>query len=229
MNELKKDELSYDVIAAESQRRSAKSIDDAIKVISCLVERNPGDLVIARDVAFSAMELERPAQAYPLLWKVAKARPYEPSVYPAIAQCLARLEQADMAMVFYEIALQAGFQNREEDYAKIVAAEYLYLVNQVVSGKLDSSVPTRIGGNITSDVTTGFGPEMYFVNDAPTGKYDIQVKLFNNGQSRVSLRNKVHLTIYKKFGDGDARVIRRTVLLKNVGNKESVSTVGIEK
>ena len=278
--ELSNQDLNYEVIAEEARQRSAESVDQAIKVLSNLVERNPGDLVVARDVAFSAMELDRPAQAYSLLLNVAKARPYEGSVYPAIAQCLARLKKTDMAILFYEIGLEADFENRDEDFRKIVAADYLHLLRQISAGTLSTSVPefaaarmetlqkitgfdsadllitlmwntdqtdvdlhvveptgeecsyenrtTRIGGQLTSDITTGFGPEMYWLPDAAKGKYDVQVKLFNNDQNRTDLRNKVHLTIYKNYGKPDERVTRKTVPLNSVGEKESVSTVGVE-
>ena len=278
--ELGKQELDYEIIETESKRRSVKSVDEAIKVWSCLIERNPGDLVIARDVAFSAMELDRPAQAYPLLLSIAKARPYDASVYPAIGQCLSRLKKTDMAIVFYEIALASSFENRNEDFRRIVAADYLHLLRQVTQGGLKTSVPdyvnarmeslksllgfesadllvtmmwntdqtdvdlhvlepsgqecnyelkdTRIGGHITQDITTGFGPEMYRLSDAMSGKYDIFVKLFGNNQNRTSLRNKVHLAIYQGFGTAQERLLTKTIQLKTVGAKEQVLTIGVD-
>ena len=79
-----------------------------------------------------------------------------------------------------------------------------------------------------ADITTGFGPEMYFSPKAPGGKYDIQVKYFASNQNRTELRNKVHLTIYRGFGTEDERVTRKTIQLKKVGEKESVATVGVD-
>ncbi len=280
LHELAKQELNYEIIELESKRRAAKSVDEAIKVWSCLIERNPGDLVIARDVAFSAMELDRPAQAYPLLLAIAKARPYDASVYPAIGQCLVRLKKADMAIVFYEIALAASFENRNEDFKRIVAADYLHLLRQVTQGGLKTSIPdyvnarceslkkllgfetadllvtmmwntdqtdvdlhvlepsgqeccyelkdTRIGGHITQDITTGFGPEMYRLSDAMSGKYEVAVKLFRNNQNRTSLRNKIHLTIYQGYGTAEERLLTKTIQLKTVGEKEPVLTIGVD-
>ena len=280
LEQLGLDDPDYDAVSKESQRRAAQSIDQSLKVLSNLIERHPGDLVIARDVAFSAMQLDRPAQAYPLLMKVVKARPFECSVYLAIAQCLGQLGHADMAIVFYEIALEAGFNNQGPDFKKIVAADYLYLLTQIQSGKLDSSIDdfakarlqtlkdtlgfekadvlitmmwntdqtdvdlhigepggsecsyqnktTRIGGKITSDITGGFGPEMYRLLDAPAGKYDVRVKLFNNNQSRASLRNRVHLKIYRDFGGEEMKVTHKSVQLEKKGEQEHVATVGVE-
>lgn len=278
---LGKEQLNYDLISREAMRRSATSVDEAIKVYSSLVERNPGNWVIARDVAFTAIELDRPAPAYHLLKQVAKARPFEGNVYPALGHCLTQMGQADMAIVYYEVALGGTFQRQGRDFKKIVSAEYMHLLRRIVAGELDSSVNdfakarmetlsknldfksvnllitmmwntdqsdvdlhvvepngeecsyentrTRSGGQITDDITTGFGPEMYVHPNAPAGKYGIQVKYFGNDQNRASLRNKVHLSIYRDFGTDKERVTRRTILLKQVGEKEPVATIGVGK
>lgn len=277
---IQNERLNYELIASEANRRGRTSVDNAIKVFSSLVERNPGDLVIARDVAFTALEMGRPAQAYHLLRSVAKARPFEGSIYPALGQCLTQLGQSDMAIVYYEVALNGSFKRMGEDFQKIVSAEYMYLLRQICDGKLDSSInefakarletlkknlhfesadllitmmwntdqtdvdlhivepsgeecsyenkKTRSGGQITSDITTGFGPEMYSNRDAPNGKYEIKVKYFSSNQNRTEMRNKVHLTIYRGFGTQNERVTRKTVQLKKVGEKESVATVGVD-
>ena len=277
---LSSERLDYEKIAGEANRRGGTSVDEAIKVFSSLVERSPGDIVIARDVAFTAMELDRPAQAYHLLRRVALARPFQGSIYPALGQCLTQLGQADMAIVYYEVALGGKFHRQGENFQQIVSTEYMHLLRQITSGKLDSSVPdfaaarletmeknakfnsadvvitmmwntdqtdvdlhvvepsgeecsyenkrTRTNGQITSDITTGFGPEMYFNAEAPKGKYEIKVKYFRNAQNRTELRNKVHLMIYRDFGTENEKLDRRTVELKTVGKKESVATIGIE-
>ena len=135
---LKNEKLDYDQIEAEAKRRSATSVDNAVKVYSSLVERNPGDIVIARDVAFSAMELGRPAQAYHLLRRVAQARPFEGSIYPALGQCLTQLGEADMALVYYEIALGGSFQRQGSEFKQIVSAEYMHLLGKIKSGEMKS-------------------------------------------------------------------------------------------
>ena len=80
--------LDYGAISTESKRRLQESTDDAIKSLSSLIERNPGNVELARDVAFTAMELQHPAQAYHLLRRVAEMRPYEATIYTAIGKCL---------------------------------------------------------------------------------------------------------------------------------------------
>lgn len=280
LQELSKGELGYDKILAESKKRGLGAAHDAIKVLSSLVEQNPGDLTLARDVAFVAMELEEPAQAYSLLRRVALARPYEPTIYPAIGKCLNQLGKADMAIVFYEVALEAQFQNRGADYRKIVAAEYMHLLRKIDSGTIESNIKdyasqrlaslnekldfgekdivitmmwntdqsdvdlhviepngedchyghreTKSGGQITRDVTDGFGPEMYTLRDAPLGKFQIKVKYFGSNANRTNMRSKVYLTIYRNYGQPNESVTFKSVDLLNAGDLQDVHTIGIE-
>tara|TARA_B110000467_G_C18268007_1_gene450556 strand:- start:131 stop:1279 length:1149 start_codon:yes stop_codon:yes gene_type:complete len=276
---LNQSKLNYDVIEKEAQRRAVVSIDDAIKVYSSLVEKSPGDLVMARDVAYTALELGRPAQAYHLLRKVAVARPFEGSIYLGLGHCLAELGKPDMAIIYYEIALNGAFNRTGNDFKKIVSAEYLHLLRQIEKGKLVSSIRgfaaarsktlkdilqfeesdllftimwntdetdvdlhvfeptgeecsyqnrrTRSNGQITSDITTGFGPEMYFNVKAPRGKYDVKVNYFAKNANRVEFRSKAHVTVYRNFGRPNESVTRNTIRLKNVGGKETVVTIGV--
>ena len=274
---LQQENLDYDVIAGQAQKRRRTSIDDSIKVYSSLIERNPGDVTIARDVAFTAMELKRPAQAYHLLRSVVRARPFQGSVYPAIGQCLADLDQPDMAIVYYEVALAGEFQRQGSRFREIVSVDYMHLLREIVAGRTKSSVTdfakarletlskkmpfttadvlvtmmwnqdqtdvdlhvtepsgeecfyshnkTKSGGQITDDITTGFGPEMYFNQDAPRGKYKIAAKFFGSGQSRSTLKNKVYLTVFNGFGTDQEKVTRKTIQLKDAGEHRTVMEI----
>ena len=156
--------LDYNQIRREAARRTqsggsgkgsvdeidAAFADDALKVISNLVERNPGDLVLARDVAFMAMELNRPSQAYHLLRRIVRARPFDPSIYTALGQCLTQLDQPGMAMVYYEVAVNATFPNRQQDYRQIAATEYVHLLKTIVEQEEVSPLKTYASARLQS-------------------------------------------------------------------------------
>ena len=187
-----------------------------------------------------------------------------------------------MAMVYYEIAINGSFQRQGGEFKSIVAAEYMYLLRQMVSGKLDASAAgreyakarldtlgkhlpfgsadvlitmmwnqdqtdvdlhvvepsgeecfykhsnTRSGGHITSDITTGFGPEMYYNANAPHGQYQVKAKYYDSGQNRRSTRNKVYLTVIEDFGGESETLRRETVELRTVGEFEKVMSVGVK-
>ncbi len=139
--QLSESRLNYDVVTAESARRMEQhGASDALRALSSLIENNPGDPVLTRDVAFSAIEWGLGGQAYPLLKRVANARPYQPQIYQAIAQCLGDLGHADLAIVYYEVALHGQWHQRYKDFHKIASVEYLDLLQRVASGEIESTV-----------------------------------------------------------------------------------------
>src|SRR6185295_6119399 len=96
-------QVEYEPFTVEAERRSkAAGPADALKALSALVEQNPGDAVLARDVAFSAMAYGLGGHAYHLFRRVAEARPQEPQTYRAMAACLVEMKRIDLAIAYYE-------------------------------------------------------------------------------------------------------------------------------
>ncbi|HUT92281.1 MAG TPA: hypothetical protein VMY37_22490 [Thermoguttaceae bacterium] len=274
-------QVDYDAIAAEADRRmQAHGEADALLAFSSLVEHSPGDLALVRDVAYTALAWGLPDQAYPLLRRVAMARPYEPQMYLAMAQSLADSGHPDLAMFYYEVALGGAWDNRFRDFRRIASVDYLHLLRKIAEGtekthleqfasaRLDSleaelklkaadlvvtmqwntdatdvdlhvgepngevcyyeNRSTKIGGQLTPDCTQGFGPEMYVLQKAPDGKYQVQVKYYSSDQNRAGTRTKVYATIYEGWGGRQERVLRKTVVLSQGKEMHDVATIGLE-
>jgi len=269
---LARHDLDYDAITAEASARRAQGTPaDALKALSSLVEENPGDAVLARDVGFSAMDLGLAAQAFHLFRRVAEARPHEPQTYRAMAQALAQLGNLDLALAYYEIPLMGQWDPRFGDLRKIVELDYLHFLRGLTGGNAPTSVrdyararldelsahigmgradivvtitwntdntdvdlhvtepsgeecfyshrDTRSGGNLTQDVTQGYGPEMYVLRDAPKGNYDIRAHYFASDRNRASARTKVYATVFENWGTKSEKVTEKVVTLET--GKES--------
>jgi len=259
-------QLDYDAISADAQlRRGAFGPADALKTLSSLVEENPGDAVLARDVGYSAMDLGLRPQAYHLFRRVAELRPYEPQTYRAMAQALAAMGNADLALAYYEIPLQGAWDGRFGDLRKIVELDYLRLLRRITSGAVPSRLfdyararlaaisqsvglrnadvlvtitwntdnsdvdlhvvepsgeecfyqhrKTRIGGQLTQDVTQGYGPEMYVLPRAPKGRFAIRAHYYARDRNRASARTKVYATITEGWGTASERTTEKVVTL----------------
>ncbi len=138
--QLKTKKLDYDSFTEEAQRRlNAYSPADALRAISSLVENNPGDGVLARDVAFSAIEWGLKGQAYHLFRRVANSRPFEPQTYRAMAQVLEKMGQVDLALVYYELGLIGQWNPRFGDFQRIHGIDYLRFLRRIVAGELTST------------------------------------------------------------------------------------------
>jgi hypothetical protein len=273
---LAKHELDYDAInTAVLARREQYSAADVLKGLSSLVEENPGDAVLARDVGFSAFELGLGEQAYHLFRRVAEARPYEPQTYRAIAQGLAAMGKLELALAYYEIPLMGTWDPRFGDLQPIVELEYVRLLRRIAAkpssateyaksrlATLERKVgitradvvvtimwntdntdvdlhvyepsgeecfygnrKTRIGGQLTRDVTQGYGPEMYVLATAPRGPYKVEAHYFASDRNRTSVRTKVQVTMIENWGTPEERVTERVVPLEYGKSRHTIATL----
>ena len=106
---------------------TAYGADDALRGLSSLVEDRPGDAALARDLAFSAIEWQRPGEAYHLLRRAGAARTFEPITFHAMAHCLEQMGRADLAIVYYELACGGQWDGRFGDIHNIAQLDYLAL------------------------------------------------------------------------------------------------------
>jgi hypothetical protein len=259
-------EPDYDTFVAEAERRhAALGAGDALKLLSSLVEANPGDTTMARDVAFTAREWGLGSQVYELLLRVAATRPEEPQTYLALAGLADELGADDLALVYYELALVGGWDSRFGDYREIAAVDYMRFLKtnpidaladpQLARARLEQlrtqlpieeagllvvmtwntdstdvdlhvrepggtevfySHPNSLaGGHLTRDVTTGYGPEMYYIPRMRRGHYDIRAHYYASNRNRLSTRTKVYVTIFRDFGTPQEQVSREVVTLED--------------
>lgn len=273
---LLKEELDYDKIQAEAERRTSIGRDDAIKVWSNLVERHPADAEVLRDVAWSLLALDRADHAYGLLQRVARLRPFEGAIYLALGNVLRQAGHGDMALVYYEIAMNARFEREGEDFRRIVANDFEQLLQSIAADEIPCSLKdyaaarleslrrdyperpelsvtmfwntdrtdvdlhitepteevcnyqrrqTRIGGQITTDITTGFGPEMYWLAKAPTGMYQIDANYFRDDQNRTNLACRVIVTVTQRQASGKLTRSVHVVRLPSKDEKRTITTI----
>lgn len=87
---------------------------------------------------------------------------------------------------------------------------------------------TRQGGEITQDVTQGYGPEMYVLPRGARGKYEIIAHYYASDANRQSARTKVQATVVKGWGTRAEKVIDTTVTLAVGKNKHPIATVVLD-
>ncbi|MFT5917992.1 MAG: hypothetical protein ACI81T_004509, partial [Bacteroidia bacterium] len=272
--------LDYDKINEEAQRRLKKySKADGLKTLSSLIEKNQGDAVITRDIAYTALNWGMSEQAYYLFKRVLNSRPYEPQTYLAIAKSLAKSGNIELSILYYEIAITAEWNPRFGEFRRIATLDYLNFLQQtanqketelinytqnrytelkaefdensvdimvVISWNTDNTdidlhvieptgeecfynhPKTKIGGYITEDVTTGYGPEMYMLPNAKKGNYQVKVKYFSSNRNRASTRTKVYVSLYKNWGTKKQTVTNKIITLADNKEMHDIMTIDLE-
>ncbi len=84
---------------------------------------------------------------------------------------------------------------------------------------------TRLGGRLTADVTQGYGPEMYVIEDASRGRYDIDAHFYASDRNRMSARTKVYATIIEDYGSPQERVSRKVLTLEYGNDVHRIATI----
>jgi Uncharacterized protein conserved in bacteria (DUF2135) len=73
---------------------------------------------------------------------------------------------------------------------------------------------TRSGGSLTQDVTRGYGPEMYLLPRARSGKYLVRAHYYASDRNRASAATKVYATLVEHWGEPDEKATERVVTLE---------------
>lgn len=161
LSKLNLDVLKYDVIQTEANRRYKKyHSQDALKVLSSLVEISPSDVAIIRDVAFAAESWGLYQQAFNLHLTAAELRPYEPQSYTYLAKLAQKLKKNDLALIYFEIGLASKWSNRFGDYELIHKIDYVNFLRKSLKNE-DSKDSNQSESHSTNFYSNNFYSSHY--------------------------------------------------------------------
>ena len=86
---------------------------------------------------------------------------------------------------------------------------------------------TKLGGLLSADVTAGFGPEMFVLQEAKPGLYYMAVEYFSEDISRASTRTKVYVTIYQNWGRPEETMVRKVISLNSDKDFRKIAVVEV--
>jgi hypothetical protein len=84
---------------------------------------------------------------------------------------------------------------------------------------------TKLGGQLTEDVTQGYGPERYVMKNAPKGEFTVLVHYYNNNPNLLAGETHVNVVVTKHAGSPQEQVQRFTVILKKHNEQAEVCRV----
>jgi hypothetical protein len=84
---------------------------------------------------------------------------------------------------------------------------------------------TKLGGQLTEDVTQGFGPERYVATKAAKGEYVIVVHYYGVNPNLLAGETHVNVIVTKHAGTPQEQVQRHTVILKKHNEQAEVCRV----
>ncbi|QXU41371.1 VIT domain-containing protein [Pedobacter sp. D749] len=83
---------------------------------------------------------------------------------------------------------------------------------------------TKIGGRISNDFTSGYGPEQFMIKKAIKGKYKIEVNYYGDNQINISGPTTVNAEIYTRYATGKQQ--RKVIVLPLAAESSGGNLVG---
>lgn len=101
-------------------------------------------------------------------------------------------------------------------------------IHEPLGGHVFYSNP-EAGGRLTTDVTQGYGPEMYVAERAQRGRYRLTAHYFASDQNRMGARTKVYATIIRGFGTPQETIERKVVTLAEGKDVHEIAQVRVQR
>lgn len=87
-----------------------------------------------------------------------------------------------------------------------------------------SNPKTKIGGRISNDFTSGYGPEQFMIKKAIKGKYKIEVNYYGDRQINISGPTTVTAEIYTRYSTGKQE--RKVIVLPMDASNKNGNLIG---
>ncbi|MFT3993468.1 MAG: carboxypeptidase-like regulatory domain-containing protein [Dysgonomonas sp.] len=75
---------------------------------------------------------------------------------------------------------------------------------------------TEIGGQLSIDVTDGYGPEMYILKNSVPGEYSILLDFYRSDRSKTASKAKAYIDIYRDWGRKNEKVTKKVIDLERL-------------
>jgi len=88
---------------------------------------------------------------------------------------------------------------------------------------------TKIGGKLSYDVTSGYGPEMYVLKKSVPGNYKISLNYYSDSDTKTASKAKAYIQIYRDWGRKTEKITNKTVILERQDDRIDVMEFSINK
>jgi len=133
---LSNENIRYDnMLSLANLRKKINGNADALKLLSSVIERNPGDFIALRDLALKAIEWDMGSQAYYMMQRIISNRRYEATAYLTAADALAKSGNVEMAIIYYHICMYSDWDSDYGSFKDIAALQYYRFLKDVRSKK----------------------------------------------------------------------------------------------
>ncbi len=205
---------NYEFLKAYAYKLEAEnSYELAAFIYRRVIELRSEDAQSYRDLALVLQQLDREEEALALLKKINLPEFYENS-HRRNFLGMQQVSSKELGSLVHSIPYQASLKGlpvatrskNEMDVRVVIDWNHndtdidLHIVDPNFEKCLYSDPKTRSGGQLSEDVTEGFGPEEFSQINALNGTYYIMVDYFDDRYQKMATPTYLKLTIYRNYG-----------------------------
>lgn len=122
--------------------------------------------------------------------------------------------------VSYDIRVVVDWNHNDTDID-------LHIIDPNLEECFYSHPKTKIGGNMSPDMTQGFGPEEFTLSKAIKGDYFIKIKYYGDRYQKIESPTFMKVTIYKNYGSKDESKSVELIRLTKKDDEEIIAKLNI--
>jgi tetratricopeptide (TPR) repeat protein len=129
---------------------------------------------------------------------------------------LSKVDKKLIDEVNYDIRVVVDWNHNDTDID-------LHIIDPSLEECFYSHPKTKIGGNMSPDMTQGFGPEEFTLSKAIKGDYFIKIKYYGDRYQKIESPTFMKVTIYKNYGSNDERKSVEIIRLTKRDDEEIIA------
>ncbi|EDP72058.1 hypothetical protein FBALC1_13192 [Flavobacteriales bacterium ALC-1] len=210
--------------------------DMAIFIFKRILELRPEDSQSYRDLAIAYQNVGKCQKALDLFNSILTGKIYKNGnrrVFEGMAQIaeneikqlirnykndlnLSEIDSKFIDEVYYDIRVVVDWNHNDTDID-------LHIIDPNLEECFYSHPKTKIGGQMSPDMTQGFGPEEFILKKAVKGDYFIKIKYYGDRYQKIENPTFMKVTVYKNYGTNDESKSVEIIRLTKSDDQEIVA------
>ena len=213
---------------------------EAIFIFNRVLELRPEDSQSYRDLAIAYETAGLCNKAYALYHDIITGKIYEKGnrrVFPSM-ESISRTELKRLASKYQEDLKDVEIDKellKEETYDLRILVDWnhndtdidLHIVDPNLEECFYSHPNTKMGGQLSKDMTQGFGPEQFTLSQAKKGDYYIKVKYYGDRYQKVENPTFMKITLIRNYGRSNETKELKLIRLTHKDDIEVVAKITI--
>ncbi|MEP0480176.1 MAG: DUF2135 domain-containing protein, partial [Nonlabens sp.] len=213
---------------------------EAIFIFNRVLELRPEDSQSYRDLAIAYETAGLCNKAYALYDDIISGKIYEKGnrrVFPSM-ESISRTELKRLASKYQNDLKDVTVAKellKEETYDLRILVDWnhndtdidLHIVDPNLEECFYSHPTTKMGGQLSKDMTQGFGPEQYTLSQAKKGDYYIKVKYYGDRYQKVENPTFMKITLIRNYGRPNENKELKLIRLTHKDDIEVVAKITI--